>query len=507
MVNKMLWLGAFIVAFGLSSCSDDDISSIQPVNGEVVTNGVSAYAESAVVQIPIQANKAWTASVDEDCDWLTVVNEGGNGAGVLSVVLDDNIGGNMRTTIISVKSGDETSEVKVSQYGEVEGFVADNGNADYIQTAATKKLGVGCNFIEFYDNPSVGLSYKRNSAFNIAALKKLNDSENIDYYGLVSTTPRSKLEFQEAKMDSVLDKTDSLSVKFSLSISYGKFSFGIGGEYHGNEDVKSHSLRLGYGADYPTLDAGIAYEDALTHYYNYLDEQSSSTKSGSRDNDDEDIDEYRKSIMTTGLAKIVKNLQQAVADKNKTNIKGNIKKLISNYGTGIVVGSTLGGNIVLDLSVDSAYIESTMSIDSAYVTIGFETGLFKLDANVSVDYLNSSIELLQNSCYQLDVSGGDMTKAAAVIEAMSNPTYNNTIPTLINEWAQTITNGDDATTCNADLLDVEIVPIWEMVDDFESQEAIISYLKELYPNSKFIQKYENGDFEGAVSSTTTETEE
>jgi hypothetical protein len=103
--------------------------------------------------------------------------------------------------------------------------------------------------------------------------------------------------------------------------------------------------------------------------------------------------------------------------------------------------------------------------------------------------------LLQNSAYLVDIEGGDTKKAASIISALSKPTYNNNIPSLINDWAGTITNDVDPTKSNADLLDIDVIPIWELFDDYECQEAVINYLKTLYPNSKYIRKYENGEFD------------
>jgi hypothetical protein len=107
--------------------------------------------------------------------------------------------------------------------------------------------------------------------------------------------------------------------------------------------------------------------------------------------------------------------------------------------------------------------------------------------------------LLQNSAYLVDIEGGDTKKAASIISALSKPTYNNNIPSLINDWAGTITNDVDPTKSNADLLDIDVIPIWELFDDYECQEAVINYLKTLYPNSKYISKYENGEFDQSTN--------
>ena len=283
-------------------------------------------------------------------------------------------------------------------------------------------------------------------------------------------------------MDSIIDKRDSLGVAFQLNVSYAKFHFGISGAYHGNEDLKDHTMKLAYSAEYPTLDAGISYMDALTHYSNYMAEENAPKN------------DFRKTILTTGMAGLRKNIETAVKSNNTAVANRYIRQLVNNYGTGVVVGSTLGGRITMDLDMDSLYIKEVMRVDTATVKVGFELGLFKLDADVEVSYLNSSISVLQNSRYKLEVAGGDMTKAGEVLTALSNADYSDTgLPDRIKDWAYSIRNDVDYTKCNADLLQVDIIPIWEIFDDFECQDAVITYLEGIYPNSTFIKRYLAGE--------------
>lgn len=471
----------------LAACSDDDTPAGQPIDKNIIENGLSVYAQSNIVEIPVEAAGAWSVSVPDTCDWLTVLNDSGNGRDVMTIVLDDNIGGEMRTVTATLNAGGATTEFRISQYGELDGIVADNGDNDYIQTAATKKLGVGCNLIEYYDSQykkgtPVGLNYSRNSVFNLASLEKLLDSGEDDYANIVSAVPRANLNFEAANMDSIIDKRDSLGVAFQLNVSYAKFHFGISGAYHGNEDLKDHTMKLAYSAEYPTLDAGISYMDALTHYSNYMAEENAPKN------------DFRKTILTTGMAGLRKNIETAVKSNNTAVANRYIRQLVNNYGTGVVVGSTLGGRITMDLDMDSLYIKEVMRVDTATVKVGFELGLFKLDADVEVSYLNSSISVLQNSRYKLEVAGGDMTKAGEVLTALSNADYSDTgLPDRIKDWAYSIRNDVDYTKCNADLLQVDIIPIWEIFDDFECQDAVITYLEGIYPNSTFIKRYLAGE--------------
>lgn len=471
----------------LTACSDDDAPAGLPIDKNIMENGLSVYAQSNIVEIPVEAAGAWSASVPDNCDWLTVLNDNGTGRGVMTIVLDDNIGGDMRSTMVTLDADGTTSEFRLSQYGNLDGIVADNGADDYIHTAATKKLGVGCNLIEYYDSQykkgaPVGLNYSRNSVFNLASLEKLLDSGEPDYANIVSAVPRAQLEFQAANMDSIIDKRDSLGVAFQLNISYAKFNFGISGAYHGNEDLKDHTVKLAYSAEYPTLDAGISYMDALGHYAEYTADENAPKN------------DYRRTILTTGMAGLRKNIEAAVKSNNTTAADRYIRQLVNSYGTGVVVGSTLGGRITMDLDMDSLYIKEVMRVDTATVKVGFQFGLFKLDANVEVSYLNSSISVLQHSRYKLEVAGGDMTKAGEVLTALSNADYSDTgLPGRIKDWAYSIRNDADYTKCNADLLQVDIIPIWEVFDDFECQDAVMKYLKGMYPNSTFIRKYESGE--------------
>lgn len=471
----------------LTACSDDDTPAGQPIDNDIIENGLNVYAQSNIVKIPVEATGAWSASVPDDCDWLTMLGSKGNGHGVMTIVLDDNIGGEMRSTTVTLNADGATSEFRISQYGELEGVVADNGSEDYIHTAATKKLGAGCNLIEYYDSQysngkPVALSYKRNSVFNLATLEDLHDTGKREYRDIVNATPREELNFQAAAMDSIIDKRDSLGVAFCLNVSYAKFHFGVSGGYHGNEDLKDHTLKLAYSAEYPTLDAGISYMDAITHYSKCIADTKATD------------DDLRRTILTTGMADVRNKIQTAVKNNNTTLANGYIAQMVRNYGTGVVVGSTLGGRITMDLDMDSLYIKETMGVDTATVKVGFELGLFKLNANVEVSYLNSSLSVLQHSRYKLEIAGGDMVKAGEVLQALSKADYSSTgLPKIISNWAESIRNDVDYTKCNADLLQVDIIPIWEIFDDFECQDAVINYLEGIYPNSTFIKRYLAGE--------------
>lgn len=484
--SRVLLLSVLCVTLSLcfASCSDDDAPATKPVDEEIVEKGIFSYAKNCTVEIPIKASGAWTATTNEDCDWITLLDESGKGATTLVAVLDDNFTDVMRSAIVTVESAGEKSDIKISQYATLDGQEADNGDSDYLQTVATHKLGAGCNLVEYYDNPKLGIVYKRNSVFNLASLDSLMATKNPDYAGLVTTIPVPSVNFQQAKMDTICDKRDALTVSLELSVSYGKFNFGISGGYHGNEDLKSHVMKLAYGAEYPTLDANLSYMDAIAHNSAYNLEETHAPK------------DYRKSIFSTGLALAKRNIEQA---KNENAKKTYIRQLINNYGTGVVVGTQLGGRITLDLDMDSLYICETMGVDNAKVTAGFKLGLFNLDAKIEVDYQKSSIDVLQHSAFRVECAGGDIAKANAVVNELTKPRYDTTLPSLIGEWAKSITNNTDPALSNADLIKIYVIPIWEIFTDFDDQQDIMDYIKSIHRDSKFMQNYENGAFDGEIN--------
>ncbi len=88
-----------------------------------------------------------------------------------------------------------------------------------------------------------------------------------------------------------------------------------------------------------------------------------------------------------------------------------------------------------------------------------------------------------------------------MLNALNAADYNTDIPNLISAWANTIKTDQDPNKNNADLIEVSIIPIWEIFDDYNCQEAVIEYLKSIYPKSSFLYKYENGELvDDAVSS-------
>ena len=140
-----------------------------------------------------------------------------------------------------------------------------------------------------------------------------------------------------------------------------------------------------------------------------------------------------------------------------------------------------------------------MGVDTAKVTVGFNLGLFKLDAKIEVDYQKSSIDVLQHSAFHVECAGGDLAKANAVVNELTHPRYDTTLPSLSGDWAASITNNTDPALSNADLIQIYVIPIWEIFDDFDNQQEVMNYIKSLYPESKFMQNYENGVFGGQIT--------
>ncbi len=459
----------------LVSCSDNEPND-KPAVTEIIDASVMAYADTELISVPVKTTGNWTATLPDDCEWAMIISQSGKGDGTIRIGLDTNFGGAQRNTTLTLSAGNETYDVILTQSGELQGMVGEN--ATDTQTLITRQLGYGYNALEQENNPKTSPKYGVNCVFNTGVLEKLMDSNPSLYRSLIMNTPRTNIDYQAAQMDTLLNKTDELSVKLSINVSYGMFSFGLSGAYSGKEDFNSNKLIMGYAAEYPVMDASIAYSDAMALYEDYSDE------------DDRDPQDLRAGIYAPGFLSKTRKLKKAIESKKQAQINNAVASIIQGYGTGVVVNSTLGGSVVMEMALDTIWMKEHLSVDSAKVTTKISIGLFKLDANISVDYVNEAITILKNTRYRVDIKGGSLEKSAALSTAFTTAQDGPALRNSLQTWINTLK--DDSSGIigkNCDLIGIEVTPIWMLFDDYDCQKAIYDYCAKLYPKSAFVREF------------------
>ena len=96
---KTLMMG--IVVFTLASCSDDE-TFLNIVEEQEILN---TYRAGGSYTIDIQTNDNWTASIDEDADWIILLDKAGQGNHTIRIIAEHNYGDNSRNALLTVEAG------------------------------------------------------------------------------------------------------------------------------------------------------------------------------------------------------------------------------------------------------------------------------------------------------------------------------------------------------------------------------------------------------------------
>lgn len=479
-----LFGGMLVAAFGflaLPSCSSEEMISDTPVFQDLVKDGLIVPLEDGIHKISVKSAGQWSATLPEDCNWAKVLDGEGNGNGEMAVVVDGNFTNMERVTTLTLNADGKVSKVQLRQKESEDGMAADNG-ADFLKLAKNKYLGFGCNALEYYDDPdNVSLKYKVNSTVNTMVITKLQEADDFGFYdGLANSSTLRIDEYESLKTDTIVNKRDSLGVKLSLEVAYGLFKFGISGKYSGAETFGEKALQIKMGANYPSFEASLGYNDIMTTFDNANDASTSGA----------DVNESRmcRALLAVGFAKAREELRVLcnAASPDEAAINGKVQKLIDDYGTGFVSKSNLGAVAAMDLKVDSTYINETLAVDSARITADIQAGLFSLKADVQASYINASVQHLKHSQHKVQLIGGSKAMATNVVKTFEAADYESDLGQAIADWAKSVvvSDGSDNT---AELVSVEVAPIWDLFSDQKSIAAIKKYLAGKYPNSRFLK--------------------
>ena len=452
--NAMLMASVAIVVL-CTSCREDE-SLVFEIGNDLVSNGLDIDIDGGFYNIPIKSDFAWTASLPEDCDWAGLSRRRGDGTATLCICFDPNYTEPERSTILSISNGESVHEIVLKQR-------TNDQNSDYYNLANSKGLGWG------YD--PVTMKIKRSGAVLCLDAMDLLKSTNSNMF---VSNKLSILDALECSVDSVEKKKDTLGVRLHVDISYMNFSLGLSGAYVSGEKRNTKMKRYKTAVAYPTLEARVSYADAIAHYYDWCEEKNP------QEND------FRGHLLTNGFAKRVQNLITAcnAQTPNDTDVRKKAKEIIDKYGPAVVVNTQMGGSLSLLLYVDSTYTEEKWGIDTAVVsakisnTIG---GFFSLDANVAASYRNSATEIFTNSNCTCLINGGKRDDMANIYACFQEKRFDE-LNSEIGNWIaniSTYTTDNDSTNL-AELISVDIVPIWCFVEDTKARSVLRSYALESY---------------------------
>lgn len=450
--------GAFFVLLTLCvwSCSDDEKETVLEVDQTLTTTGVQAGIDGGFFFVTVKSSGEWKASLPEECDWAGLMKTSGKGDDVICISIDENYNEPVRSTILTLISGDQRCEVPIMQE-------TSNENADYFNISRSKGLAYGYDLRKF--------KVKNNAVFSLQVIDSLRKTDEMSYGTLLESDKLSTIVVRDVNVDSLETKQDSLCVRMSLNVAYGTFKLGISGGYHSGEDRKTTMKQFKSAADYSSLEARLGYEDVMAIYQDWLD-------AGKPE------DDLRGLLLTSGFSKKLNALLNA---KGEAATKQAAKNLVNAYGPAVVVNTQLGGSFVLEFYADSIYTKETMGVDSAKVTAAVKAGVFSLDANVSADYQKIMEEILQHSVSSCEIKGGNSQDQSAIYDDFKGHNYAQ-LNKSVKAWINGLVTSDDKATNNAELIRVEVVPIWVFVEEGNAQTVLRNYVLETFKGVKEVER-------------------
>ena len=173
------------------------------------------------------------------------------------------------------------------------------------------------------------------------------------------------------------------------------------------------------------------------------------------------------------FAKSFYSLSQSIK-KNPSNSDNYIKKLLDNYGTHLVVHGTLGGELELAMEMTSTEKISEMDINAA---LNLSSDVVNGDASFTMNETETA--LAKNTKISLKTYGGNnvytlkpgTTFEEAMQEALSTSQLNNWIASIKDKSALA-------------LIDVQLYPIYDLMPDAASRDAVREYMINKYQKAK-----------------------
>lgn len=479
-----LWCSTLLccmAAFVAISCQDDEASTKFSVEENYVKNGIEVPQTGAMVSIPVNCKGSWTASLPEDCDWAGLLVSQGKGDQKVVVLVDVQPEDIVRSTNLTLKSGDEVITIPLRQK-------VGRQNAGQSQFAAEKSLGSGLVLDSTKVSKGVaGFTTTAAAVFNMIGIDSLAAQDKLHYAQVFKATKRAVLKAEDAVFDSIEEKKDSLCVKLTCNISYGSFKLDIYGKIRAGEERNTTGKIVRFAADYPVFEASVNYDDLVFAYRDWLDEGCPETTANGQP-------DYRSAVLSVGFANKIKRFDELIKNnpdqsyKTNATIRRQCKAIVDAHSPLIITRIVLGGNYSLEADMDSVYTKEYFNIDSASVATTIKAGLFTLEAGVSAEYQKIMEEWLKHSSVSGLVVGGEKGKYSSLYGMLTSRDFTNKTP--LTEWANSLKLGSDTEEGNLELLTIDAVPVWLFFSD-EAQEVLLEYIgdQEVFRKSEYLAPY------------------
>ena len=417
-----------------AGCREKENPNIKlPINTELT---FQSHAE--LYKVGVEEDAAW--EVKSHPEWVTPMQGTGSAGDKIVLFVEDNFEEEERKGEMSVITDKHEIVYTITQNSSL----SDDENAEIVSDeilSLTYGVGYGINV---FGTPSMG-KYK----FAGAIVNPANLSRILANVGEADAYCAEDHYFSKTESISGTSTTSlatQLSVNAGIEVEVTGFSGSLNGKFTSNESSNTETayamreIKHVVGSRY--LRPGIL-------------------RSLSAENCD--------SI----FAKSFYSLSQSIR-KNPSNSDNYIKKLLDNYGTHLVVHGTLGGELELAMEMTSTEKISEMDINAA---LNLSSDVVNGDASFTMNETETA--LAKNTKISLKTYGGNnvytlkpgTTFEEAMQEALSTSQLNNWIASIKDKSALA-------------LIDVQLYPIYDLMPDAASRDAVREYMINKYQKSK-----------------------
>ena len=417
-----------------AGCREKDNPNVKlPISTELA---FSSHAE--LYNVRVEEDAAW--EIKSHPEWATPMQEVGSAGDKIVLFVEDNFEEEERKGEMSVITDKHEIVYTITQNSSL----SDDENAEIVSDeilSLTYGVGYGINV---FGTPSMG-KYK----FAGAIVNPANLSRILANVGEADAYCAEDHYFSKTESISGTSTTSlatQLSVNAGIEVEVTGFSGSLNGKFTSNESSNTETayamreIKHVVGSRY--LRPGIL-------------------RSLSAENCD--------SI----FAKSFYSLSQSIK-KNPSNSDNYIKKLLDNYGTHLVVHGTLGGELELSMEMTSTEKISEMDINAA---LNLSSDVVNGDASFTMNETETA--LAKNTKISLKTYGGNnvytlkpgTTFEEAMQEALSTSQLNNWIASIKDKTSLA-------------LIDVQLYPVYDLMPDAASRDAVREYMINKYPVAK-----------------------
>ena len=544
------------LSLAATSCKDDDKDDVAPasvvtIGSDLTTRGIEVDMQSHLIQVPIDCNGEWTATLPAGTDWARILDWQVifEGKRTLRLVIDENLSKADRRTTLNIGNSDgEVTKINVVQFYNFEGQPPTNGSG---QAFADKGLGTAIDY-DYALNAKLNAERSEdfqptkihglNNLFNITVIQELqkrtSDPLHASAY-VESVIPLAEL--QASLLDSCVAQTKNLEVALTLGVEFGPISFEAHGEY------KSEKFESRAAVDYtiirrsPMYNVYVSPAELATYatdvLHNEMDfdrddaawekvEQLEAkykernakrglkglNENGLTDAQQKEIDNMYDmipilydyaGIFSANFTKRYNELYNAITRKKlqeKPIDEAEVRKILNaidnEYGPFFIAGGDYGGSLTMHCKIDTMAMQGTTDF-SGELSAQF-AGLF--DVQGDFHYTEDGYSLLRQFSPDIYIYGGNANETTDQMLACitsGNATDLQRWQGILLGWLDSMysTPGQPDNSQAAPISYI-ITPIWTLFSDANIQEICQAYFIEKYRN-RGIEKYlgiMNGEF-------------